>query len=146
MRKLLLILGWGLIIATILPACTAQNAYVYPAQVKEQYLITTGDTNRPYQSLGYLQITRKGALLFGFASVVDADLQKMFSELLLQEIRRAGADGIINLRFHETQYTTATKVLFAFPFFFVPLPTSVEITGELIKFNAPAPKLPAVMP
>jgi hypothetical protein len=40
----------------------------------------------------------------------------------------------INLRFHERQYTTALRVFFAFPLFFIPLPTAVEITGELVKW------------
>ena len=70
---------------------------------------------------------------------MDADLQKMFGELLISEIEKAGADGIVNLDFKETQHPTATKIFFAI-FFFIPLPTSVEITGEFVEFtDAPAP-------
>ncbi len=140
-RPLALALAPALALA-VTAGCSAQNHYVFPQAVQERYLITTGDTDRPYQSLGLVQLTRRGANLFGFVSVVDADLQKMFGELLIQEIQRAGADGIINVHFHETQYTLATKILFAFPLFFVPLPTQVQITGELVRFlpvGAPPP-------
>src|SRR5687768_217595 len=119
----------------VLTACTARSAYVQPPAVMERYLITMGDTDRPYESLGYLQLTRKGLDLFGFLSVVDADLQKLFGEELLRELQQRGADGIINVRFKERHYTTGERVLFALPpFFIIPLPTRVELTGELIKF------------
>ncbi len=45
------------------------------------------------------------------------------------------------MRFTETQYTTATKILFLLPpFFLIPLPTSVELTGELIKLTPKSAK------
>jgi hypothetical protein len=107
--------------------------------VQNRYLITMGDTSRPYQSLGYLQMTRKGADLFGFISVVDADLKKLFGEELIAELAKRGADGIINVRFQERQWTTAERVLFALPpLFLFPLPTRVELTGELIRWAPPA--------
>ena len=115
--------------------CTAGNLYMYPPEITEHYLITMGESPRPYVSKGFVQITAKGANIAGFISVVDADLQKMFGELLVPEIEKAGADGIVNLDFKETQHPTATKVLFAI-LFFIPLPTSVEITGELIEFES----------
>jgi glycine dehydrogenase subunit 1 len=49
-----------------------------------------GDTSRPYESLGYLQLTRKGADLFGFISIVDADLGKLFGEELIAELAKRG--------------------------------------------------------
>jgi hypothetical protein len=119
-------------------ACTARSAYVQSPSVQNRYLITMGDTSRPYQSLGYLQMTRKGADLFGFISIVDADLQKLFGEELLAELGKRGADGIINVRFQERQWTTAERVLFALPpLFLFPLPTRVELTGELIRWSPP---------
>src|SRR5690606_19352857 len=93
-------------------------------------------TDRPYDSLGYLQLTRKGADLFGFVSIVEADLEKLFGEELVAELARRGADGIIHVRFHERQWTTAQRVLFALPpFFLMPLPTKVELTGELVRWR-----------
>ena len=122
-------------------ACTARSAYVQPQNLKQRYLITMGDTQRPYQSLGYLQVTRKGADLFGFFSLVDADLQTLFGDVLIAELARRGADGIINVRFHERQWTTAQRVLFALPpMFLIPLPTRVELSGEMVRWlPAPAP-------
>ena len=119
----------------LVTACTARSAYVQPPAVSERYLITMGDTDRPYESLGYLQLTRKGIDLFGFLTVVDADLQKLFGEELVRELHARGADGIINVQFKERQWTTGERVLFALPpFFIIPLPTRVELSGELIKF------------
>ena len=119
----------------LLAGCTAGNIYLYPPEITSNYLITMGESPRPYLSKGFVQITAKGANLAGFLTVVDADLQKMFGELLIPEIEKAGADGIVNLDFKETQHPTATKVVFAI-LFFIPLPTSVEITGELVEFES----------
>jgi hypothetical protein len=117
-------------------ACgSARSAYVQPPAVQNRYLITMGDTARPYESLGYLQMTRKGADLFGFISIVDADIKKLFGDELVKELQHRGADGIINVRFHERQWTTAERVLFALPpFFLFPLPTKVELSGEMIRW------------
>ena len=123
----------------LLAGCTAGNIYMYPPEIAKSYLITMGESPRPYVSKGFVQITAKGANLAGFFPVMDADLQKMFGELLIPEIEKAGADGIVHLDFKETQHPTATKAFFAV-LFFIPLPTSVEITGELVEFtDAPTP-------
>jgi hypothetical protein len=120
-------------------ACTARSAYVQPPQIQQRYLITMGDTDRPYRSLGYLQMTRKGLDLFGFLSIVDADLGKLFGDELVRELEKRGADGIINVSFKERQWTTGERVLFALPpLFLFPLPTRVELTGELIQFVEPS--------
>ncbi|HEY5926002.1 MAG TPA: hypothetical protein VIV11_30155 [Kofleriaceae bacterium] len=126
-------------------ACgSARSAYVQPQTVQNRYLITMGDTARPYESLGYLQLTRKGADLFGFISIVDADIKKLFGDELIKELGKRGADGIINVRFHERQWTTAERVLFALPpFFLFPLPTKVELSGELIRWAEMGPPPPA---
>jgi hypothetical protein len=131
-------------------ACgSARSAYVQPPAVQNRYLITMGDTARPYESLGYLQLTRKGADLFGFFSIVDADIKKLFGDELVRELGKRGADGIINVRFHERQWTTAERVLFALPpFFLFPLPTKVELSGELIRWTdmGPPPAAPGEAP
>jgi hypothetical protein len=131
-------------VASFASACSVSNAYVYPREVQERYLITAGDTSKPHLSRGYIQISRSGANLFGFASLVDADLQTLFGELVVPELEKAGADGIINMQFEERQYTLGTKILFAIPpFCFIPLPTHVQLTGELVSFKnavaAPSP-------
>jgi hypothetical protein len=132
------------IAALILGACTAKSSHVQTPQVQSRYLITMGDTDRPYQSLGYLQMTRKGADMLGWLSVVDADLDKMLGDELIRELERRGADGIINLRFKERQWTTGERILFLIPpMILIPLPTRVEISGELVRFTDRAPALTA---
>ena len=125
-----------LTVAVLATGCTARSHYVYPTPVKDRFLITTGDIDRPYVSLGYLQLTRKGADFFGFISVVDANLEALFGRELISELERAGAHGIINVRFHERQWTTAQRIPFVL-LFFIPLPTQVELSGEMIRFQAP---------
>jgi len=123
-----------------LGACTARSSYVQSPQVRSRYLITMGDTDREYESLGYLQLTRKGADVLGFVSLVDADLKKMFGDELIRELGSRGADGIINVRFYERQWTTAERIAFLIPpLILFPLPTKVEIRGELIRFADRAP-------
>lgn len=121
--------------------CTATSVYRYPQSVQQRYLITTGDTDRPYQSLGYVQITQKGADILGFIPIVSADLESMFGDALLREIERSGADGVINVHFYERQWTPAQRIGFLLSIV-VWVPTYVELTGELIKFvpgGAPGP-------
>lgn len=134
------------LLVALTTACSVRSAYVQSPAVQQRYLITMGDTDRPYESLGYLQLTRKGADLFGFISIVDADIRKLFGDELIAELRTRGADGIINMTFHERQWTTAERILFALPpFFLVPLPTRVELSGELIRFveTGPPPQVSA---
>jgi hypothetical protein len=126
-----------LIVAAVLVAClagcTATSVYVYPQRVQERYLITTGDSDRPYRSLGYIQITKKGADILGFIPIVSADLEAMFGDELLHELERSGADGIINVRFYERQWTPLQRIGFLLTVV-VWVPTYVELTGELIQF------------
>lgn len=114
-------------------ACTVVNtAVIQPGRAP---LITSGDVSRPYQSLGLVQATRKGVLLFGFIDVVGTDLQYGFNEVLTPLVRQMGGDAAINVRFHQTQYLPITKVLFVIPFFFIPLPTEFTVTAEVIRFT-----------
>ncbi len=127
----------ALLTLVLFGGCTVGNIYMYTPEIRENYLITMGESPKPYESRGFLQITAKGANLAGFFPVVEADLEKMFGDLLIREIEKAGADGIVNLDFKELQHPTAVKAIFVV-LFFIPLPTSVEITGELVKFNEAA--------
>lgn len=114
-------------------ACTAVSVYRYPQSVQQRYLITTGDTDRPYRSLGYVQITQKGGDILGFIPIVTADLESIFGDALIREIERSGADGIINVHFYERQWTPAQRLGFLLSIV-IYVPTHVELTGELIKF------------
>jgi len=137
-----LIMALGCVAAVA--ACTVVNTAVIPQGPGP--LITSGDTARPYQSLGLIQTTRKGVLLFGFVDVVGTDLQAGFTEVLAPMVRQMGGDAAINVRFHQTQYLPLTQVLFAFPFFFIPLPTSVTITAEVVRFTDGGAVVPAAGP
>lgn len=128
-------------------ACTVVNTAVLPTNPEARApFVTTGDIQGPYQSLGLIQVTRKGHLLFGFVDLVGTDLQHGFMETLLPEIRRMGGDGAINVRFHQTQPLPFTQVVQAI-FFVVPfLWTNVTITGEVVKLPPGQPAQPVLQP
>jgi hypothetical protein len=45
-----------------------------------------------------------------------------------------GGDGIMNVRFQQTQYILPTRILFAV-LFFIPLPSEVTLSGEVVKLG-----------
>ena len=130
-----------LLFLTFVCGCSVTNSYIIPDEIREKYVITSGDVDQPYESLGFIQITRSGMTIFGFKDLKAANLKGMFEESLVEEIDKSDADGIINLHFHEIQYNKWTRSVFAVLFIF-PLPNRVEVTGELIKFQDVASTTP----
>ncbi|WP_224370642.1 hypothetical protein [Hyalangium versicolor] len=129
-----------------LTGCTVINTASVPSDRSGQdVFVTAGDIPEPYESLGLVQATRSGVLLFGFADVVGTDLEAGFQEVLIPQIREMGGDGAINVRFRQTQYLPVQKVLGAI-FFFVPLPSSVTVTAEVVKLRRGSAARPAETP
>lgn len=123
-----------LMLMTAGTACTSVDVARLPTQrLQGDIFITQESVNVPYDSLGVVQVTRKGVLLFGFADPAGTDLAAALEELEPQ-IRRAGADGVMNARFEGTQYNTGARIL-GLIFFFAPLPSQVTVTGELVRFK-----------
>jgi len=128
---------WAVIAVSIVAwtGCTTiSRAVVRPRH--RSLFVTTGDIGQPYRSLGLVQATRKGVLVMGFIDPAATDLQHGFDDLM-REAQIAGADGVINVRYRQTHYPTVSRVLFAI-LFFVPLPTEVTVTGELVKLEGGA--------
>jgi hypothetical protein len=126
---------FGLLILMALAGCTSVDVARVPSiRDTREVFVTTGDVKGPYQSLGVVQATRRGALLFGFADPAGTDLEGGLYETLIPEVRRMGGDGIMNLRFQQTQYTIPTRILFAL-LFFIPLPSEVTLSGEVVKLG-----------
>jgi hypothetical protein len=134
------VLKWAVALALLVPlgACTVVNTATIPLPnpAIRQPFVTLGDVTTPYESLGLVQITRKGVLLFGFLDPVGTEIQQGFNDVLIPLIRERGGDGMINVRCHQTQYLLPTKIIFAI-LFFVPLPTNVTITGEIVRLRPP---------
>ena len=121
-----------------LTGCTVVNTAAVPSSRDGQdVFVTAGDISEPHESLGLVQVTRSGVLLFGFADVVGTDLEAGFHQALIPQVRRMGGDGAINVRFHQTQYLPVTKALGVL-FFFIPLPTSVTLSAEVVKLQRAA--------
>jgi len=97
--------------------------------------VTTGGVSQPHESLGLVQVYRGGLYLFGWVPVPALDLQTVIDEDLIPEAERRGADAVINLRFHEDQYSPVLRfVLLIPPLLLIPLPANVTMSGELVRF------------
>lgn len=125
----------------LLGACTSVDYARLPQVGTDRIFITQESVTGGYESLGLVQITRRGVLLFGFADPAGTDLVAAVEQLDPQ-VRMAGADGVMNARVQMSQYTTLAKIFGAI-FFFIPLPSEVTITGELVRIRQ---GLPAPMP
>jgi len=118
-----------------LTGCTVINTAAVPSDRSGQDIfVSAGDIPEPYESLGIVQATRSGVLLFGFVDVVGTDIEAGLKEVLIPQVREMGGDGAINVRFRQTQYLPVQQVMGAI-FFFVPLPTSVTVTAEVVKLR-----------
>lgn len=137
-----------LAVLSLASSCTVVNSVALPDSANGQdVFVTAGDLTAPHDALGLVQVTRSGVLLFGNIDVIGTDLEAGFKEVLLPKVREMGGDGVVRVRYHMTQYTPWARVLGAI-FFFVPLPSTVTITGTVVKLrptgNAPLP--PAMPP
>lgn len=122
----------GLLAAT---GCTTVNVAQIPSDRSgREIFVTCGDIPEPYETIGVVQATRSGVRLFGFADPMGTDIETGLRDVLIPQIREMGGDGAINVRFHQTQYVPATQVLFAV-LFFVPLPSWVTVSGEVVKLK-----------
>lgn len=129
--RLVLLLGTAL----ALGACTTVDMARAPSgQGRRDVFVSTSDVAGPYKSLGVVQATRRGVLLFGFADPAGTDLQGNVDEQLVPLVHSMGGDGVINVRFQQTQYALATRILFAI-LFFIPLPNESHISGEVVKLE-----------
>lgn len=115
-------------------ACTAVETATLPSDRSGRggIFITQEDLNEPYESLGLVQATRRGTLVFGFIDPAEANLAGAIADLE-PEVRKRGGDGIINFRYTMTQYVTAARIL-GFCFF---LPTEVSAMGEVVRLKRP---------
>lgn len=132
--------------ALVASACTAVSYAPLPVQRGQgQIFVSAEGLQEPYESVGIVQVTRRGVLLFGFADPAGTDLQAAVGEVESQ-VRRAGADGVINTKVQQTNYTTLARIFGAI-FFFAPLPAEVTITGELVRLRSnAAPPMPPALP
>jgi hypothetical protein len=118
-----------------LTGCTVIHTAAVPSDRSGQdVFVSAGDIPEPYESLGMVQATRSGVLLFGFVDVVGTDIESGLKDTLIPQIREMGGDGAINVRFRQTQYLPVQQVLGAI-FFIFPLPSSVTVTAEVVKLR-----------
>lgn len=132
MRKTL---SFVLFAAVLASGCTVVNTAHLPSDRSgKEIFLTSGDITEPYSTLGIVQGTRSGVRLFGFFDPVGTDINVGLRDVLIPEIQKMGGDGAINVRYHMTQYTPWAQAL-GLVFFFIPLPSSVVVTGEVVKLD-----------
>ncbi len=121
-----------------LSACTTVDVARLPdTRARGAVLVTQQDLRGPYESIGPVQVTRRGStLVAGLVDPAGLKLQPAIDDLVV-EARRAGADAVINVRYDRTQHSLGTRILFGI-LFFLPLPGEVTVTGELVRLRAPA--------
>lgn len=124
-----------------LSACTVVDTVVLPSEPGKAFFVTAGDIQEPHDNLGLVQITKAGVLLFGNIDVVGTDLEAGFNDVLIPKVKEMGGDGVVRVRYHMTQYTPWARIIGAI-FFFAPLPSTVTITGQVVKLRQGAPMVP----
>ncbi len=135
----------ALVGALALTSCTSVQYVEFPKRTAPGTIFFTAEAVKPpYESVGVIQLTRKGARVFGFADPVGTDLEAAMKELTPQ-IQTSGADGVANVRMHATPITTGEEILGAI-FFFIPIGTQVTITGELVRLGPPRQQVQVVVP
>ncbi len=126
-----------------LGGCTSVQYVEFPKRTAPGTIFFTAEAVKPpYESVGVIQLTRKGARVFGFADPVGTDLETAMKELTPQ-IQTSGADGVANVRMHSTPITLGDEILGAI-FFFAPIGTQVTITGELVRLGPPRQQVQVV--
>lgn len=115
--------------------CTVVDKVRLPAVPGgDEVFVTAGDIQEPHEVLGVVQVSRSGPLLFGNIDVVGTDLEAGFKEVLLPEVKKMNGDGVVRVRYHMTQYTPFARIAGAILFVF-PLPSTVTITGQVVKLK-----------
>ncbi|MEN9799779.1 MAG: hypothetical protein RL653_3476 [Pseudomonadota bacterium] len=128
----------AVLFASAFAGCTMVNSVALPARgTTAEPFVTAGDLAEPHEVIGLVQVTRTGVLLFGNLDVVGTDLEAGFKQALLPAIKEAGGDGAVRVRYQMTQYAPAARVIGAI-LFFIPLPSSVTITGQVVKLKGAA--------
>jgi hypothetical protein len=127
-------------LAVSLVGCTAVDTARLPSSRvgPGELFVTAADMDLPYESLGIIQGTRKGAVVFGFWDVAGTTLQAGLDETLLPQVRQMGGDGIINVKFQQTQFLAHQRIL-GLILFFIPFPSNVTITGEVVRLKRGGP-------
>lgn len=139
----------AIVLATALAATMATTGCTMVDKVNlpsvpggKEVFVTAGDLKEPHEVLGMIQVSRSGPLLFGNIDVVGTDLESGFKDVLLPEVERLGGDGVVRVRYRMTQYTPFARIAGAL-FFIFPLPSTVTITGTVVKMKPGAPAAPA---
>ncbi|MEN9799781.1 MAG: hypothetical protein RL653_3478 [Pseudomonadota bacterium] len=119
----------------LLSGCTASTFTRLPAPEASRPFITAEGlpAGTAYDSVGIVQVTRRGVLVFGFADPAGTELDAALADLEM-EARKAGADGVVNARVVKQPWTLAERIAGAV-LFFAPFPSEVTMTGELVRLR-----------
>jgi len=94
-----------LLLAAVVPlvGCSAvvrgQRLSDRPDETSRGVYLSTGGAPRPYQTLGFVQVTGEGRTVAGVVDVGDAGLDGVIRGTLAQEASKLGGDGVIHIEF-----------------------------------------------
>ena len=123
----------GVMILTFIAGCTAITTVNVNGRIgpSKDIIVTTGDLDREYRSLGFTQISRHGIWLLGYIEIMPAQLDDAIIETLADEAHHRGADAVINVQFYEMQYPPLIKLLSVLS---IISPQYTFVSGELVEF------------
>jgi len=123
-----------ILIFTLIAGCTAVTTVNVGGKIgpMKDIIVTTGDIDRPYHSIGFTQISRTGLWLLGYIEIMPARLDDAIAETLADEAQHYGADAVINVMFYEIQYPPLLKLLSIFA---ILSPQYAMVTGEMVEFT-----------
>ncbi|HLL52847.1 MAG TPA: hypothetical protein VK447_04820 [Myxococcaceae bacterium] len=105
--------------------------------------LSTGGSPKPYQTVGFIQVTGEGRTIAGMVDVGDIGLDGVVKGTLAQEAFKMGGEGVINIEFEDenppTGYERAQEAAQAVQNAFAGEPQearrrTVVVTGEVIRF------------
>ena len=122
-----------LIVTLLFAGCTAITTVNVNGRIgpSKDIIVTTGDLDREYRSLGFTQISRHGIWLLGYIEIMPAQLDDAIIETLADEAHHRGADAVINVQFYEMQYPPLIKLLSVLS---IISPQYTFVSGELVEF------------
>jgi hypothetical protein len=68
--------------------------------------LSTGGADRPYRTLGFVQVRGYGVEVAGYADVGDAQLDGTIRSTLAQEAARLGGQGVLHIEFLDENPST----------------------------------------
>lgn len=96
--------------AALLAGCNAVSSgsalSSVPAPPGNTVFLTTGDSPRPFKTLGFVQVRGYGVQVAGYVDAGDADLDTTIKGALANEAAKMGGHGVVHIEFLDENPST----------------------------------------